>query len=212
MGMSIKEAVIASGVEVKESTAKNWERDIPELRKRIAQLSEIADKNAILKTGLDREWVIDRLMKVVDRCMQAEEVLDRKGEPTGQYKFDSSGANGALKMLGDTLGMFRQQEKDPGDEYANITDDDIARIASEIAAQVGILEAPTGTETPAGSQQAVPLQAVPEAGGVPQLGERETGEVVSSGEPVGQDLVERIRNRVPSHRPVSGLVEGQTLE
>jgi len=115
-GMTIYEAVASLGDFCHPKTAERWESTNSAVRKRIAELSAIADKNAILKTGLDREWVITRLQKVVERCMQAEPVIDRQGNPTGEYKFDSSGANAALKMLGDTLGMFRVQEKKEGDE------------------------------------------------------------------------------------------------
>lgn len=163
LGMSVPESLAASGISVTEGTARNWIKKDPKISARIDELTSIATKNAILKTGLDRQYVIERLMKVVDRCMQAEPVLDRKGQPTGEYKFDSSGANAALRMLGDTLGMFKPTEAKPGDEYANLSDDDIARIAAELAAQTGLLEAPARVETPQRSQQVIELQAVPEA-------------------------------------------------
>lgn len=143
MGMSYEEAIRAAQLEIAVSTAKRWEKTIPQVRERITEISEIASKNAIINTGLDREWVITRLMQVVDRCMQAEPVLDRKGEPTGEYKFDAMGANSALRMLGDTLGLFKPVEKKEGDEYAQLSDEDITRITAELAAQVGLLEAPS---------------------------------------------------------------------
>lgn len=146
MGMSPEEAIIAANLKVGILTVKTkWEK-LPAFRERIAELSRIATENAILKTGLDREWVISRLMQVVDRCMQAEPVLV-KGEPTGEYKFDASGANNALKMLGDTMGLFKPQEE-KHDEFSNLTDADIARIAAELATESGLLAYITGAETP----------------------------------------------------------------
>lgn len=134
MGMSVEEALLAANSKVRAITARKWEK-MPAFRDRIAELSRIATENAILKTGLDREWVISRLMQVVDRCMQAEPVLV-KGEPTGEFKFDASGANAALRMLGDTMGLFKPQEEKP-DELANLSDEDITRIAAELAAETG---------------------------------------------------------------------------
>lgn len=140
MGMSIEEAHLACGLKLAVSTCKTWERKVPAVAKRINELSAMATENAILQTGLNREWVISRLMSVAERCMQAEPVLDKEGTPTGEYKFDASGANQALRMLGDTMGLFKPAEKKPEDDYANLSDDDLRRIAAELASQTGLLE------------------------------------------------------------------------
>jgi phage terminase small subunit len=55
---------------------------------------------------LDEKWVLERLRSIVERCMQAEPVLDRKGDPTGEYRFDSAGANRALELIGKHFAMF----------------------------------------------------------------------------------------------------------
>ena len=149
MGMTINEAALAIGGDFAPRTLRQWEK-APNVKARLHELSSLCTQNAILKTGLDREWVIKRLMSVVDRCMQAEPVLTKEGEQTGEFKFDAAGANQALRMLGDTLGMFKPAERKPEDEYAQLSDDDIARIAGELAAQTGLLEAPEGTQAPAG--------------------------------------------------------------
>lgn len=162
-GMNMDESVLAIGSPVAVTTARSWEREVKLVRDRINELSAMATNNAILKTGLNREWVISRLMTVVDRCMQAEPVLDRKGEPTGEFQFDSAGANTALRMLGDTMGLFKPAEKKPEDEYANLSDDDITRIVAELAAQTGLVEIGAGTQTAAGSQQVIEVQAISKA-------------------------------------------------
>lgn len=161
MGMSIEEAIVAMGGGVSVHTARTWESKNQAVRDRINELSAIAQKNAIIKTGLDREWVITRYMKVAEHCMQAEPVLDKEGTPTGEYQFNASGANAALRALGDTLGMFKPVEKKLGDEYENLSDDDIARIAYELAAQTGLLEAGARVEAQAGRQQVIEVQALP---------------------------------------------------
>lgn len=165
MGMSITEACSAAGGSTSAVTARNWEGNgtnrNPLVVERINELAAIAAQNAILKSGLDREWVISRYMKVVDRCMQAEPVMDNKGNPTGEYRFDATGANTALRALGDTLGLFKPVEKKPEDDYAHLTDDDITRITAELASQLGLAETLAGEGAPSQCEQAGELQALP---------------------------------------------------
>ena len=168
MGMSIEEAVSAAGNSVSVHTARGWEGPTghnrnPLVVDRINELASLAAQNAILKSGLDREWVISRYMKVVERCMQAEPVYDKQGNPTGEYRFDSTGANNALRALGDTLGLFKPVEKKPEDDYAHLSDDDLARITAELAAQLGFAQADAGAPTTGECQQAGELQAIPQA-------------------------------------------------
>lgn len=166
MGMGTQEAIDASNARIKVNTAHHWEMKQP-IKDRIAELSAIATKSAILNTGLDRQWVISRLMQVTERCMQAEPVMikDANGRliESGEYQFDSAGATRSLHLLGSELGMFKPREEKPGDEYANLSDDDIARIAGELATEVGLIEALTREETPSRSQQIIEIQAVPKA-------------------------------------------------
>lgn len=168
MGMSIEESLIAAGSSISVHTARGWEGQSGHNRnalvvERINELANIAQQNAILKSGLDREWVISRYMKVAERCMQAEPVLDKEGNPTGEYTFNAAGANQALRALGDTLGMFRPVEKKPGDEFENLSDDDLARIITELATSTGVAQAIAGTQAQAGHQQVIEVQAVQKA-------------------------------------------------
>jgi phage terminase small subunit len=50
--------------------------------------------------------IIRDLKLLKDRCMQACEVRDKKGNPTGEWQFDSAGANRSLELLGKHLAMF----------------------------------------------------------------------------------------------------------
>jgi phage terminase small subunit len=62
------------------------------------------------KLSLDAEWVLIRLKEISDRCVQAEPVMIRNAEgelvESGEYKFDSSGANRSTELIGKHLGMF----------------------------------------------------------------------------------------------------------
>lgn len=57
------------------------------------------------KTELNAEWVLKKLEQVANRCLQEEPVVDKDG-PTGEFKFDSSGANRSLELIGKHLKMF----------------------------------------------------------------------------------------------------------
>lgn len=141
-GMSQAEALGSIGSPVALSTVATWEKRNKLINTRIAELSAQATAKAVEDAGLSREWVIDRLMKVANRCMQAEPVLDKKGQPTGAYVFDSAGANASLKMLGDTMGLFKHVPKAPGEDLDDIPDDVIEAIATELGRQTGLLPPP----------------------------------------------------------------------
>lgn len=70
------------------------------------------------KLGIDAEWITKRFKDISDRCMVAEPVLNRDGMPTGEYIFDSSGANKSTEMLGKMIGVF---EKDNSQSRTIIT-------------------------------------------------------------------------------------------
>ncbi len=66
------------------------------------------------KTAVSQEWVRKRFKEISDRCMTAEPVMIYDGEnwvESGEYKFDSSGANKATEMLGKHLGFFEKDNK-----------------------------------------------------------------------------------------------------
>mgnify|MGYP003645104672 CR=1 FL=1 len=72
------------------------------------KISELMEARAEL-TSISAQWVISSLKNVADRCMSAEPVMVRGDggmEPSGEYKFDSSGANRSLELLGKHLALF----------------------------------------------------------------------------------------------------------
>ena len=51
------------------------------------------------------------ILEVKNRCMQANPVLDKEGNETGIWKFDSNGANKALDMLMKHTGGYETDNK-----------------------------------------------------------------------------------------------------
>jgi phage terminase small subunit len=78
----------------------------------IQYLVEIERKKLEEKIDIDTEWVVRRLVKVYERSMQEEEIMEWDHEArtlvsTGVFKFEPAGANKALENIGKHLGMFK---------------------------------------------------------------------------------------------------------
>ena len=62
------------------------------------------------KTAITADYVLSSLHKVAERCMQEEAVTDADGA-TGEFKFEHSGANKSLELLGKHLGLFVERKE-----------------------------------------------------------------------------------------------------
>jgi len=104
-----RQAAIDCGFDPSKTSIKDAAYRIskkPEVRRRIrAVLADRVDDIAI-----NEDWVILRLANLVDRALQATEVLDREGNPIGEWQFDGRNANRSLELLGNHLGMFKQKD------------------------------------------------------------------------------------------------------
>lgn len=105
----------------------------------------IAEKRAELskKTALDAEWVLRNLQRVAERAMQQEPVMEfnyqtRSMEPTGEYQFDSSGANRALELVGKHLGMFTDKhDVTLRKSISEMTDEELEAVIAEVETREG---------------------------------------------------------------------------
>lgn len=78
---------------------------------KVARAIEEAKQKRSEKLELSAEWVLENLKNIAVRCQQAEPVMAfdyqaRQMTETGEYSFDSKGANRALELIGKHLGMF----------------------------------------------------------------------------------------------------------
>jgi phage terminase small subunit len=92
-----------------------------------ARIEELQQKRAE-KLELDAQWVLDRLVEVTKMSMQAKPVEkwdynERMLVETGEYVYDSSGANKALELIGKHLGMFKDKVEHSGSVGVKIVDD-----------------------------------------------------------------------------------------
>lgn len=86
------------------------------------------------KTQITQEWVVNRLKEISDRCMQVEPVMkyiDGEYVESGEYKFDSSGANKSTELLGRHIGIFEKdnKQKTPQSDLSNLSDEDLLKLA-----------------------------------------------------------------------------------
>lgn len=73
-----------------------------DIRERIQAL---ADERARV-AKITPQFVLDRIVDVVDRCAQKEPVLDDEGNPTGEWVFKENGVIKGLELLGKHLKIF----------------------------------------------------------------------------------------------------------
>lgn len=69
------------------------------------------------KTEVTSEYVISNLKLVVERCLQKEQVMefiDGEMVPSGEWKFEHSGVNKALELLGRHLKLFTDKIEHKG--------------------------------------------------------------------------------------------------
>jgi len=115
------QAAIRAGYSVKTAEVIGYENlNKPYIRDIIdAELNKMSEK-----LGLDAEWVLKRLKLISDRCIQGEPVIDKEGNETGEYKFDSTGANKATELIGKHLKLFTDKIEATSDQTITIRIED----------------------------------------------------------------------------------------
>ena len=113
--LNATQAAIRAGYSAKTADVIGCENLVkPNIASRIAEMQ--AERKE--RTIVDADFVITSLVEVAKRCMQAEPVMARTAdgmEETGEYKFEHSGANRALELLGKNIGMFVDRKEITGE-------------------------------------------------------------------------------------------------
>ena len=119
------QAAIRAGYSQKSAgVIANENLNKPYIRARIDELK----KTRAESLNLDAYWVLKRLRDISDRSMQAEPVMEwdhveKKMSQTGEYEFDSNGANRATELIGKHLGMFKDNNSVNVNVGVQIVDD-----------------------------------------------------------------------------------------
>lgn len=124
-----------------------------------------ADKRAmdvaINDLGLSKAWVLQRWMQIAERCMTAEPVMVRgdDGEmiESGEYRFDSRGANRALELLAKSMGMFVDRKHITVERYDDMAPDQLDGAIDTMSAQLEAINAKLARLTARDAKPAPPL-------------------------------------------------------
>jgi hypothetical protein len=102
--------------------------DLLQARERVA---EMGMERAIAQTALTKIWVLEKLRLNAERALQERPILDKDGNPTGEFRYEGAVANRALELIGKSLGIFieRREQGAPGD-FAHLSD---AELDEELA-------------------------------------------------------------------------------
>ena len=111
-GKPNREAYLLSGY--KATTIKTQDCGASEILRdpKVQAYIQAQRKKMEEKTMVTREYVLKGLMEVHQKASQNVPILDKKGRPTGEYRFDSGGANKALELLGKTKAMFVDKKEE----------------------------------------------------------------------------------------------------
>jgi phage terminase small subunit len=93
---------------------------IIELERPLLEAKRKADLAVAEMAVIDRAWVVSKLVANVDRSMQAVQVTDSEGNPTGEWRYEGNVANRGLELIGKDLGMFAEKAEKAGDTYNTI--------------------------------------------------------------------------------------------
>lgn len=104
----------------------------------IKQKIEKRQAKQLKRLEITADYVLGSLKEVAERCKQSEPVLDKQGKPTGEYRFDSTGANKALELLGKYLSLFT--DKIQVEHLDSDIERELARLAT--AEETGVSATP----------------------------------------------------------------------
>ena len=107
----------------------------------MAELRQAISTHTVEKTSVSKAWVIAKLVENVERAMQAVPVLDRQGNPTGDYTYQGNVANRALELIGKEYGMFIDRKEIGGaGAFDHLDDDELSKTIEALAEEVQEIE------------------------------------------------------------------------
>lgn len=125
-GLSADAAYEAAGYKPHRGNASRMRAD-ENIQKRLEELQKTVEKRVVEAVKIDRQWVIETLLRNTRICMGDEKVTLQKADKEGNVKTveatmrDAAQANAALKLLGQIpeVGLFK--EEGTGDVNVNNT-------------------------------------------------------------------------------------------
>lgn len=89
------------------------------------------------RTKIDADYVLYTIRDTIERCKQAEPVLDDKGQETGEYKFDANAVLKGADLLGKHLKLWTDGPKvDVTVNLSNLSDEQIDQRIKELESKL----------------------------------------------------------------------------
>jgi phage terminase small subunit len=150
LDLNATQAAIRAGYSAK-TAGRNADRMMKndEIRKAVTEAQTARSQ----RVELTADYVLRNLTEVVERCLQRAPVMTRRGREVVQvtddegrhvWQFDAKGANGALNLLGQHLGLYTKKLEHTGEnggpiqvQGSNLDDLDetqLAALAAKLAA------------------------------------------------------------------------------
>lgn len=79
------------------------------------------------RLGITADYVLGTIQETVERCKQGEAVLDKEGNPTGEWRYDAFAVLKGCELLGKHLELFTEKVKHGG----SIEHIDLSRLSDE---------------------------------------------------------------------------------
>lgn len=84
---------------------------LSEKAKAVAEATAIAAAETTKRVAISKEWVLNELLEVAAMGKATTPVLDKDGNPSGEYKQNLAAANKALELIGKEIGMFVERRE-----------------------------------------------------------------------------------------------------
>lgn len=95
---------------------------------KVSQFIQMAMDKRSNDLGIDAKYVLTTIKTTIERCSQAEQVKEKDGTVSGEYKFDPSAVLKGAELLGRHLKMFTDKQEHSGPGGGPIAISKIERI------------------------------------------------------------------------------------
>jgi phage terminase small subunit len=90
-------------------------------RPRVKAYLSMLERHQLAKYGVDASTLTRDLIRIRDRCLQAEPVTDKDGRPMGEFKWDAANALRAIENMGKHIGYFKEDNEQQADKTLIVT-------------------------------------------------------------------------------------------
>lgn len=107
---------------------------------KVSEGIKVAMKERERRTEITADYVLSTIRDTVERCRQAEPVLNRDGEPTGEYRFDAQAVLKGTELLGKHLKMWTDKVETTSDmrvQLQQLSDEELDQKLQSVMQELG---------------------------------------------------------------------------